>query len=86
MDTAGSERAGIERMGAAAGECEVVDGKLGGIAVNTGARIAALGDPARSWGPPDRRRPGLRFGSNIRGSGNTPPQGRARTWQLFAVQ
>lgn len=39
---------GIEiRAGVHTGECEVVDGKYGGIAVATGARIAGLADPSQ---------------------------------------
>jgi class 3 adenylate cyclase len=33
------------RIGLHTGECQVLDGKLGGIAVNTGARIASLAGP-----------------------------------------
>jgi class 3 adenylate cyclase len=29
------------------GECEIADGKVAGIAVSTGARIAALAEPGR---------------------------------------
>jgi class 3 adenylate cyclase len=37
---------GLEiRAGLHTGECERVDGKLGGIAIPTGARIAALAEP-----------------------------------------
>ncbi len=39
---------GLEiRAGVHAGECEIVDGKCGGIAVTTGARIAALAGPSQ---------------------------------------
>jgi class 3 adenylate cyclase len=39
---------GIEiRAGLHTGECEVIDGKCGGIAVTTGARIAALAEPSQ---------------------------------------
>jgi class 3 adenylate cyclase/pimeloyl-ACP methyl ester carboxylesterase len=39
---------GIEiRVGIHTGECELVDGKCAGIAVTTGARIAALADPSQ---------------------------------------
>ena len=39
---------GIEiRAGVHTGECEIVDGKCGGIAVATGARIAALAGPSQ---------------------------------------
>ena len=39
---------GIEiRAGVHTGECELIDGKVGGIAVTTGARIAALAQPSQ---------------------------------------
>jgi class 3 adenylate cyclase len=39
---------GIEiRAGVHTGECELIDGKAGGIAVTTGARIAALAQPSQ---------------------------------------
>jgi pimeloyl-ACP methyl ester carboxylesterase len=39
---------GIEiRAGVHAGECELFDGKCGGIAVSTGARISALAEPSQ---------------------------------------
>jgi class 3 adenylate cyclase len=37
---------GLEvRAGVHTGECEIVDGKVGGIAVHIGARVAAQADP-----------------------------------------
>jgi class 3 adenylate cyclase len=33
------------RSGVHAGECELLDGKVGGVAVHTGARVASLADP-----------------------------------------
>jgi class 3 adenylate cyclase len=37
---------GLEvRAGLHTGECELVDGKVAGIAVHTGARVAALAQP-----------------------------------------
>jgi class 3 adenylate cyclase len=49
MDVADGVRGlGIEiRAGVHTGECEIVDGKCGGIAVATGARIAALAGPSQ---------------------------------------
>ncbi len=46
---------GIEiRAGLHTGECEVVDDKVRGIAVHTGARVASLAGPERGAG--SRRR------------------------------
>jgi class 3 adenylate cyclase len=43
----GARSLGIEvRAGAHTGECEEMDGKLGGISVHIGARIAALAQPS----------------------------------------
>ena len=43
----GVRRLGIElRAGLHTGECEVVDGKVGGIAVHIGARVAARAGPS----------------------------------------
>jgi class 3 adenylate cyclase len=45
---AGAAELGLEvRAGVHTGECEVIDGKLAGIAVATGARIAALAAPSQ---------------------------------------
>jgi class 3 adenylate cyclase len=48
-EVSGSVRSlGIEiRAGVHTGECELIDGKHGGIAVTTGARIAALAGPSQ---------------------------------------
>ncbi len=31
------------------GECELIDGKMGGIAVTTGSRISSLAGPSEVW-------------------------------------
>ena len=86
MDTAGSERAGIVRMGLHTGECEVVDGKLSGIAVNTGARIAALAGPREIL--VSRTVVDLVSGSGatFEDRGTHHLKGVPGAWQLFAVQ
>jgi class 3 adenylate cyclase len=39
---------GLEvRVGLHTGECELIDGKVAGIAVHTGARVAAKADPGQ---------------------------------------
>lgn len=38
-----------------AGECEIIDGDIGGIAVHIGARVAALARPRRFWSPEPSR-------------------------------
>ena len=37
------------RVGIHTGECEEIDGRLGGIAVHVGARVMALAGPAEAW-------------------------------------
>ena len=39
------------RVGLHTGECELIDGKVAGIAVHTGARVAANATPARYLSP-----------------------------------
>jgi class 3 adenylate cyclase len=44
--TGAVQELGLEiRAGLHTGECEVVDGKIGGLAVNIGARVAAEARP-----------------------------------------
>jgi class 3 adenylate cyclase len=74
------------RMGLHTGECEVVDGKLGGIAVNTGARIAALAGSREIL--VSRTVVDLVSGSGatFEDRGTHQLKGVPGTWQLFAVQ
>jgi class 3 adenylate cyclase/pimeloyl-ACP methyl ester carboxylesterase len=45
---AAAQDLGIElRAGVHTGECEVIDGKIGGVAVHLGARVAALAEPGQ---------------------------------------
>jgi class 3 adenylate cyclase len=81
------EGLGIDvRMGLHTGECEVVDGKLGGIAVNTGARIAALAGPREIL--VSRTVVDLVSGSGatFEDRGTHHLKGVPGAWQLFAVQ
>jgi len=70
---------GLEvRAGLHTGECERVDGKLGGIAVPTGARIAALAEPGE-----------VLVSSTVKdlvaGSGTRELKGVPGEWRLYAV-
>ena len=85
----GRERLGISlRAGLHTGECELIGGDVGGMAVHIAARVSA----------PRRARRGARIGNDVRhgrrrpGPGVDVPrrgdaQGRARgQWPLFALQ
>ena len=48
--TSGVRELGLDvRAGLHTGECELVDGKVAGIAVHTGARVASHAQPERCW-------------------------------------
>jgi pimeloyl-ACP methyl ester carboxylesterase len=82
----GGRQLGIEvRAGVHTGECEVIGDKVGGIAVHTGARVAALAGPAEvlvSHTVKD-----LVAGSGIRfeDRGSHALKGIPGEWRLFAV-
>ena len=77
---------GLEmRAGLHTGECEVVDGKVGGIAVNIGARVAAQAGPGEvlvSWTVKD-----LVAGSGIKfeDRGSATLKGVPGRWHLHEV-
>ena len=84
--SSGVRSLGIEvRAGLHTGECEIIGDKLGGIAVHTGARIAALaraGEVLVSSTVKD-----LVAGSNLAFDDRGPQslKGVPGRWQLFAV-
>ena len=55
------------RAGLHTGECETIDGKVGGIAVNIGARVSAAAGPGRGPRIADRQGPGGRLRPGLRG-------------------
>jgi class 3 adenylate cyclase/pimeloyl-ACP methyl ester carboxylesterase len=73
------------RAGIHTGECELTDGKVAGIAVNIGARIAALANPNEVLVSQTVR--DLVSGSGIAFSdrGNHQLKGIAAEWHLYAV-
>ncbi len=73
------------RAGIHTGECEITDGKLAGIAVNIGARIASLANPNEVLVSQTVR--DLVSGSGIAFSdrGNHQLKGIAAEWHLYAV-
>jgi class 3 adenylate cyclase len=77
---------GLEvRAGLHAGECEVVDGKVGGIAVHIGARVAARAEPGEVLVSGTVR--DLVAGSGIQFAerGTVELKGIPGSWPLFAV-
>ncbi len=70
---------GIEiRAGVHTGECELIDGKVGGIAVSIGARVASLAGPSRGLDLPDREGPRGRERSQLRRRRRARAEGRPR--------
>ena len=65
------------RAGLHTGECELIAGKVGGIAVAIGARVADRAGPGEVLGLADREGPGRRLRARLRGSGRARAQGRA---------
>ena len=74
------------RVGLHTGECELVDGKAAGIAVHTGARVAALAQPGEVL--VSRTVKDLVAGSGIEldDRGEHELKGIPGMWQLFAVR
>jgi class 3 adenylate cyclase len=84
---AGVRELGIEvRAGLHTGECELVDGKVGGIAVHIGARVAAQAAPGEVLVSSTVK--DLVAGSGIvfADRGNAELKGVPGEWRLFAVE
>ena len=77
---------GIEvRVGVHTGECEVIDGKYGGVAVATGARIAALAEPSRILVSQTVKDLVVGSGISFDDAGEHELKGVTDTWRLFRV-
>jgi len=77
---------GIEvRAGLHTGECEVVDGKVGGIAVHIGARVAKEAHPGEVLVSSTVRDLVAGSGLRFRERGTTELKGVPGQWQLYAV-
>jgi class 3 adenylate cyclase len=74
------------RSGLHTGECELIDGKVGGIAVHIGARVAALADSGEVLVSSTVK--DLVAGSGIvfRDRGTAALKGIADEWHLYAVE
>ena len=66
------------RAGLHTGECEIADGKVAGIAVHTGARVAALGARRRGARLEHRQRLGRRLGNHVHRARATRAEGDPR--------
>jgi pimeloyl-ACP methyl ester carboxylesterase len=77
---------GIEvRAGLHAGECEVVDGKVGGIAVHIGARVAANAAPGQLLVSSTVKDLVAGSGIEFRDRGLTDLKGIPGAWRLYSV-
>ena len=78
---------GLEiRAGLHTGECERVDGKLGGIAIPTGARIAALAEPGEVLVSSTVKDLVAGSGIQFEDRGAHELRGVPGEWRLFAVR
>jgi class 3 adenylate cyclase len=78
---------GIEvRAGLHTGECQVIEGKIGGITVHIAARVAALAEPGEVL--VSRTIKDLSAGSGIRfeDRGTHALKGVPEAWQLYRVE
>jgi len=74
------------RAGLHTGECEVVDGKVGGIAVHIGARIASLAAPGQVLVSSTVRDLVVGSGIQFQRSGAAQLKGLPDEWQLYSVE
>jgi class 3 adenylate cyclase len=82
----GVRRLGIElRAGLHTGECEVVDGKVGGIAVHIGARVAARAGPSEVLVSSTVRDLVAGSGLAFEERGAAELKGVPGEWRLYAV-
>jgi class 3 adenylate cyclase len=73
------------RAGLHTGECEVLDGKIGGIAVHIGARVAAEAGPGEVLVSQTVRDLVAGSGLEFAERGETELKGLPGTWRLYAV-
>jgi class 3 adenylate cyclase/pimeloyl-ACP methyl ester carboxylesterase len=83
---AGMRELGLEvRQGLHTGECELVDGKVGGIAVHIGARVAAEAEPGEVLVSSTVRDLVAGSGLRFKDRGMVGLKGIPGEWRLFAV-
>jgi class 3 adenylate cyclase len=81
-----SELALEVRVGLHTGECELMDGKVAGIAVHTGARVAASARPGEVLVSSTVKDLVAGSGLVFRDRGEHELKGIPGDWQLFAVE
>jgi class 3 adenylate cyclase len=82
----GMEELGLNvRAGLHTGECEVVGGKVGGIAVHIGARVAARAEPGEVLVSSTVKDIVAGSGIEFESSGTAELKGLPGEWQLYAV-
>jgi len=78
---------GLEiRAGLHTGECEVMDGKVGGIAVHIGARVAKEAQPGEVLVSSTVKDLVAGSGLRFRERGSAELKGVAEEWRLYAVE
>jgi class 3 adenylate cyclase len=78
---------GLEvRAGLHTGECELVDGKVAGIAVSIGARVAAQAGPGEVLVSQTVKDPVAGSGISFSDRGAAELKGVPGEWRLFAVE
>jgi class 3 adenylate cyclase len=73
------------RVGLHTGECELVDGKVAGIAVHTGARVAANAQPGEVLVPSTVRDLVAGSGLTFEDRGSCELKEIPGEWRLYAV-
>jgi class 3 adenylate cyclase len=82
----GVSELGLEiRAGVHTGECQLIDGKVGGIAVTTGSRISALGGPSQVLVSQTVKDLVAGSGFIFEDAGKHELKGVPDRWQLFRV-
>ena len=74
------------RAGLHTGECELIDGKVAGIAVHTGARVAANAQPGEVLVSSTVKDLVAGSGITFHDRGNHPLKGIPGEWRLYAVE
>ena len=78
---------GLEiRAGPHTGECEVMNGKVGGIAVHIGARVAKEAQPGEVLVSSTVKDLVAGSGLRFRDRGSAELKGVAEEWRLYAVE
>jgi len=84
-DPGGDPRARPRRAGLHSGECELVDGKAGGIAVHIGARVAAMAEPGEVLVSSTVKDLVAGSGIEFEDRGQHQLKGIPEAWHLFTV-